>query len=150
MYQPVKTFRWFRFGDLNMENGGGFYSFEGWPHYIDIIRVTPCSDAGGPDNQFWIERGSLFMERSKEDFERALAMIGMDDADEWRRLSRATKRHAKTQAVLGYYGMDRDSHWTIQIGAKAEPCSSSFTTLIPDYVLRGNCSLENYIYENRF
>jgi len=148
MYKPAKRFRWHRFGDLSMENGGGFYSFEGWPHYVDVIRVTPCSDAGGPDNQFWLERGTIFMGRKPEELKNARSIFGMDE-DDYKKLSRATKRHFMAEAVLAAHGMDRDAHWTVQIGAEADNHQPGFDPITIDEVLRGNCSLEKYVYEKR-
>ena len=48
--------RAFYSGDVNIENGGYFYSLEGvkWG-YVNAVRVVPCSDAGGPDNCYWID-----------------------------------------------------------------------------------------------
>ncbi|AJD82981.1 hypothetical protein PJWF_00088 [Achromobacter phage JWF] len=148
MYQPTKTFRAHRFGDVDMTQGGGFYDFEGWPHYVSIIRVTPCSDAGGPDNQFWVERGTLFMERGPDELKRARECFGLDE-EEFKKLTPASRRHAMAQAVLAYYGMECAERWTVQIGAKAEPCSTMFDPITPEETLRGNRSLEKYIYENR-
>ena len=150
MILTLKTFRWHRFGDVDMTQGGGFYCFDNWPYSVNIIRVTPCSDAGGPDNQFWVESGSIFMERGPHELRSARECIGLDD-DAWNKLTRAQRRHALTEAALAYYGIESSSaKWTVQIGAKPDPNhSSSFTPLIPDYVLRANRSLEKYIYENR-
>lgn len=149
MASIFKNYRWHRFGDINMEHGGGFYSFEGWPHYVDIIRVTPCSDAGGPDNQFWVESGTLFMKRKRDELKRAREIFGQDE-EFYQKLTRAQKRHYMVEAILASYGLDNRIHWSVQIGQKPDPNhSDSFTPLVPDYVLRANRSLEKYIYECR-
>ena len=69
--------RWHYFGDINLEYGGFFYRTDQWQHlYADVVLVTPCSDAGLPDNQFWIE--NLVVEpKAQEDLQDALEMGGL-------------------------------------------------------------------------
>lgn len=134
-----------RFGDMSMEHGGGFYAFDGWPYWVSCLQVVPCSEAGGPDNQFWVERGALHVQRSKPEMERILATIGMDDPDEWRRLGRAGQRHAKIQAVLRYCGMGGITREVVQVG----PTDTFFNKrgwdpITADITLRAGSSIENY------
>lgn len=154
MYKPIKKPRWFKFGDADMTQGGGFYSLEEWKNgFVEIIRVTPCADAGGPSNQFWIELGSVYTERSKEEIQRALCCCGLDDKEVWKQYTRAERRHLIVEAILAYYGMESPSRWTVQIGAKVDPFWNDRGGFDPinniDEVLRGNCSLEKYVYEKR-
>lgn len=53
--------RWYYFGDVNPENGGMLIRLSE-PEYglADCVRITPCADAGGPANMFWIEALSVF------------------------------------------------------------------------------------------
>lgn len=53
--------RWFYSGDADIENGGFFYDLSNFDDlgYAQAVRVTPCSDAGGPDNVFWVEMLSV-------------------------------------------------------------------------------------------
>ena len=51
------------FGDVNIEHGGVFYTLKGYRDgYVSAVRVTACSDAGGPDNCFWMEHLTLYGE----------------------------------------------------------------------------------------
>lgn len=52
-----KRKHWHYQGDVNIEHGGMYYCLDGFDQgYAECVRVTPCSNAGGPDNTFWIEQ----------------------------------------------------------------------------------------------
>lgn len=51
---------WHYSGDVNIEHGGMFYNLATWEDgYVECWRCQPCSDAGGPDNMYWIEHLSV-------------------------------------------------------------------------------------------
>lgn len=128
------------FGDVNIRHGGYFFELSGMPHSARVLRVVPASDMDGPDNLFVLEAGDVWMDRPKIDIERALACAGHDDIDEWRRLTRAEQRNAKVDALLSYYGMERETaHW-LQIGPGHEPGERQI-----DFQLRGNASLRRWV-----
>src|ERR1700685_3511801 len=66
--------RWHYMGDINLEYGGYFWREDGADDYVLCVRVTPCSDAGGPNNLFWIEQGSIYMDATKR--QQCLSVIG--------------------------------------------------------------------------
>lgn len=129
--------RWHYIGDVNLEHGGAFIQEGDWPDYCNAVQVTPCSDAGGPNNWYWIESGTVYL-GNPEHVARALECCDESaDAPQWR----------KGDAMLGYMGMDRDSCVIVQIGAKRGDCDSCQwdTDTECDYVLRGNSSLRRYV-----
>lgn len=128
--------KWNYSGDVNLEYGGFFWKEDGQEDYVLAVRVTPCSDAGGPDNLFCIEIGSIYLpndERRKA----ALACIGSGDND-------APTRAELAYAFLAYCGMDIDETWVVRIG-RAEECSAAGWNPEPDIVLRGNARLDRFV-----
>lgn len=105
--------RFFYFGDVSIEYGGYFYCLDSWQYgYVDALRVTPVSDAGGPDNVFWIE--GLTVNIPKGDRLRgALDCVGIESLAS---LPRATRRHAIVHACIGYGLYDADALATVQVG----------------------------------
>lgn len=133
--------RWNYSGDINVEYGGYWWKEDGADDYVLAVRLTPCSDAGGPSNLFWIESGSIYLgDKARQDS--ALSVIGVDPCD-------ATRRDY-VEASLAYYGIEQDS-WrgqcVIQIG-KPDEAQDSWQwggTKDVDYQLRGNASLARFI-----
>lgn len=125
-------------GDVNIRYGGYYWKEDGADDYVLAVRITPCSDACGPDNQFWIEEGSIWLGDSERQT-RALDCIGVVPGD-------ATRRDY-VEAALAYYGIERDSKQILQIGAKAGDASHGWGGFIngPDIILRGNASLLRFI-----
>ncbi len=128
-------------GDVNIRYGGYFWKEDGSDDYVLAVRITPCSDAGGPDNQFWIEQGSIFLGDSARQVD-SLDVIGVS-------VSEATRRDY-VDAALACHGIERDS-WngeqTLQIGAKAGDASHGWRGFTdgPDIILRGNAKLRRFI-----
>lgn len=56
--------RWTYLGDVDPQNGGMLIRVCPEHGYADVARITPCADAGGPSNMFWIE---------------ALTVVGLDN-----------------------------------------------------------------------
>lgn len=53
----AKRTRWHYSGDVNIEHGGMFYNLSTFGEgYVSVVRCQPCTDAGGPDNCFWVEQ----------------------------------------------------------------------------------------------
>jgi len=129
--------RWHYIGDVNLEHGGAFIREGDWPDYCNAVQVTPCSDAGGPDNWYWIESGTVYL-GNPQHVQSALECTNTaSDAPQWRR----------GYAVLCYMGMDYDTRIIVQIGAKRGDCDSWRwdSDVQADVVLRGNTSLKRYV-----
>lgn len=128
-------------GDVNIRYGGYYWKEDGADDYVLAVRITPCSDAGGPDNQFWIEQGSIWL----GDTERqngALDCIGVAPSE-------ATRRDY-VDAALACHGIEWDpwnGEQTLQIGAKAGDASHGWRGFTdgPDIILRGNAKLRRFI-----
>lgn len=132
--------RIFYSGDVNIEHGGYFYDFTGWQWgYVDVTRVQPCSDAGGPDNQFWVESLTVNVRKGAA-LEEVLSCCGLtiDTLPKG-----AARRHALVDCHLAYVTYDQEWSEAVQVGAVAEPCGSGFDPVRIDKKLRGNASLYN-------
>lgn len=133
--------RWNYSGDINVEHGGYWWKEDGSDDYVLAVRLTSCSDAGGPSNLFWIESGSIYLgDKARQD--NALSVIGVEPCE-------ATRREY-VEASLVYYGIEQES-WcgqcVIQIG-KPEEAQDSWQwggVNGVDYQLRGNASLARFI-----
>lgn len=135
--------RLFYSGDRNIEYGGYFYSLDGWQwDYVSAVRVTPCSDAGGPDNCFWVERLTVNI-RDGLQLDWVMGCVGLD-REQLRKLSRAQKRHALIDAHIAYGAFDTEHSEMIQIGKEQDKFHSG-DIYIPTKVLRGNASLRRYV-----
>ena len=133
--------RFFYSGDRSIENGGFFYSLANWHYdYADAVRVTPCSDAGGPTNQFWVETLTANIPDGN-DLQRTLDCIGMDELPKG-----AARRHAIIDALIAYGTYDITSSEVVQIGTKPDEYGSrEFDPVHANTVLRANASLERYV-----
>lgn len=135
--------RWNYSGDVNLEEGGFYWKEDDADDYVIAVRVTPCTDAGGPANLFWIESGSIYLgDKAKQDS--SLSVIGVEPGE-------ATRRDY-VEAALAYGGIERDSYngqVVVQIGKVQEIIDSwQFGTskaYTPDVQLRGNASLARYV-----
>ncbi len=136
------TKKWRYEGDVNLECGGTFYKndLKNWIEndYVEVVAVAPCSDAGGPDNCFWIERNTVI--RKKD----TVSVFGFS-WDEDLLISSSgdvldNPELVLQEACFAYGSYDREHCEMIQIGK-----SEKVEGFNPDYVLRGNCTLENYV-----
>jgi hypothetical protein len=133
-------------GDVNCKYGGFFYCLTNWQYdYADALRIQPCSDAGGPDNLFWLER--LTVNIPKDDAKRNAALDCCGSRAEYDKLTEAQKRHALIDACIAYGYYDVDSTSVIQVGATMEKPRPEFGPITVDVMLRGNASL--YLYARR-
>jgi hypothetical protein len=110
--------RWFYSGDMSIENGGYFYNLDNWPNYVDAWRVTPCSDAGGPDNLFWIEELTVNVDEKLGDtrVRNAFAACGWQDE----KFSRRELRHRIVHAFVAYGYYDQTPSKALMVGTKPD------------------------------
>lgn len=136
--------KWNYNGDVNLECGGFFWKEDGADDYVLCVRVTPCSDAGGPNNQFWIESGSIYMPNDPDKRRRALSVCGYENEAE-------PSRSMLVDAFMAYQGVEHDSmngQIVVQIGAKADEPGHGWGEVRVDHVIRGNSRLANYVWNN--
>ena len=136
--------KWNYNGDLNLEYGGFYWKEDGADDYVLCVRVTPCSDAGGPGNQFWIERGSIYMPNDAEKRCRALSVCGYENEPN-------PSRGMLFDAFMAYQGVEHycmNAQTVVQIGAKADEPGHGWGEVRVDQVIRGNAKLANYVRDN--
>jgi hypothetical protein len=143
--------RWFYSGDLDIQNGGTFYNLDNWPHYVDAWRVSPCSDAGGPDNVFWLEELTVNVDPKMVNhggrMESALRLIGVSD-DEFNALSVNRQRHVIVGAYLAYGLYDQCSSRVVMVGPRPDELWESrggFEMPGVDTTLRSNVDLKKWL-----
>lgn len=130
-------------GDVNPEYGGLFYTLETVKlGYVDIVRITPCSDAGGPDNCFWIDVLNVNIERCQDDIDKATSDCGW--TDEYRSSSKAQKTHMTIVACVaaGFYDCDDCDRTMVRIG-KPDEYYNGVGEFNPDCVFRAGTRIGN-------
>ena len=137
--------RIFYSGDVSIEHGGFFYDLSSWDcGYVSATRVTPCSDAGGPDNQFWVENLTVNLREG----------AALDDVLQCCGMTRETlpkgaaRRHAIVECHIAYGAYDVEQNEVVQVGAKPDPISAGrpgFDPVRVNVVLRANASLRKYV-----
>lgn len=144
--------RWRYFGDVHLSEGGVFLRIE--PdglanNYADAVRVTPCSDAGGPDNMWWVEALTVLLPEQKDpDFARVLDSCGMTKVPGGSALQRA---YALAEMCVQYGRYDpancfpNASSETVQIGAISAFDKERKEEIRATVVLHGNASLRKYV-----
>lgn len=86
----MKRRHWHYNGDVNIEHGGFFYDLSTFEQgYVDVVRVVPCSDAGGPDNYFWLQKLNAVIYSTRP-------FAGKGDTIEMRRAHRALHQEQYT------------------------------------------------------
>lgn len=134
--------RLFYSGDINANYGGHFYSLNNFHHdYVNLVRITATSDAGGPDNVFWVEKLTVNLRKGAE-LQRALDVVGVN-AETYAKATRATRRHMAIEACLSYGFYDVESSETVSIGEPLgwKQAGDSENVM---HQLRGNASIRNY------
>lgn len=146
--------RWNYSGDVDLEYGGLFWREAGAHEYVEAVRVTPCSDAGGPNNVFHVESGSIYMPRER--YGAALDTCGYKVGRAWetgaqvidgtgKALDARASRALIVDAFACYHGVERDSEYMLRIG-KVDPGASGWgSDCEPDFVLRAGSSLKNFV-----
>lgn len=105
--------RFFYSGDVSIEHGGMFYCLDSWQWgYVDALRVVPVSDAGGPDNVFWLEKLTINL-RTGAELDSILQTSGWTREDIPKG---AASRHFLVQAHVSYGAYDCESVATARIG----------------------------------
>lgn len=134
-------------GDVNLEHGGYFFRVgkdESRYQYSSVVRVTPCSDADGPDNLFWVETLTVNLPdkelRAKNGM---LSCVGMDE-ETLASLTPAKRFAELVYASLAYGCYDQESNKTVQIGPKDE-FYSGHEEIPVDVQLRAGSSLHNWV-----
>ena len=136
--------KWYYSGDINLEYGGLFYRLDNikWG-YADALRVTPCSDAGGQDNAYWIEELTVNLPDDKRHPERRediLASCGIDTLPKGR-----AGLHMLVDACVGYGSYDIEQSDVVQIGKAPDVVGTRCDIVRPTVILRGNASLRRYV-----
>lgn len=140
-------------GDRNIEYGGVFYSLKTWKWgYVNAVRVTPCSDAGGPDNCFWVERLTVNIRTMAPELDNILNTCGYSlQGFKDQKLTRAQIRHLMVDAHIAYGAYDIDSSMTVKHGKDSDPYrrpgwdAEGFKNPDVTLTLRGNASLRRYV-----
>jgi hypothetical protein len=130
---------WNYSGDVNIEHGGYFWREDGASDYVLVVRVTPCSDGGGPDNLFNIEQGAIYLP-DDERRDKALSTIDVHRLD--------ASRSDLVEAFLAYSGIDRDftnSETIVRVGPVDKFPKQDGWNPAPHKILRSNASLRRYV-----
>lgn len=129
--------RWNYIGDINLEHGGFFWKEDGANDYVLAVDVIPCSDAGGPDNKFVIEVGSIYLPiNDAVRMQSALDTIG--------ETIESASRADIVYAFKAYHGLDDRAEYCVQIGKNEDETSIGWNPE-PDRILRSNAKLKNYV-----
>jgi len=130
--------RFFYSGDVSIEHGGYFYCLDSWQWgYVDALRVTPCSDAGGPDNCFWLEEITINIRDSGPELNSVLSVCGLTLET---LPTGAARGHALVDCHLSHGTYDMHASTMVQIGPN-DPFYSGRDRFTPDYRLRASVSL---------
>ena len=129
--------KWKYSGDVDLKHGGFYWLDEGDEDFVTAVDVVPCSAAGGPDNLFYIEVGTIFLPADRDKQESILGVIGMTPED--------ASREDFIYAAKAHSGLERDYDEVVRIGKEEEPYHSTGWNPEPDIVLRGNASLRRYV-----
>lgn len=151
----IKRKVWHYSGDVNIEHGGYFYNLDNWQYdYVEMVRCVPCSDGGGPDNQFWVEDLTVNLPHGVTKLETDAARVKMIldcgmDMDEYAGCTERVQRHWLVDACLQYGKYDTNTTFEVQVGKEIDPSWSGreFVALQGSdlNVLRSNASLRNWV-----
>jgi hypothetical protein len=136
---------WYYGGDGFVDAGGKWISLDGFKYdYATVVRVTPCEDAGGPENEYWIDQ--LCVNIPEEGGEKWNAMVRSCNAEEMLDNTEEPCLDDEDRQLIiveccvmyGYY----DTEWTrlLRIG-KEESCRSHEyrnADAAPDIQVRGS------------
>lgn len=138
---------WSNFGDMSPEHGQTWIKNtypDSTQDFAECVEVISGSDVGLADNQYLIQRGSIYMPLDDKDkVESALGVIDKTPSlATW--IDKALAFHA-------YHGMDLDTFGgfeVVQVGKTLDDWTANGTTHESDTLLHGNASIEKYIREN--
>ena len=136
-------YKWHYNGDVNLTYGGYYWREDGADDYVLVVRVIPCSDAGGPDNLFCIEQGSLYLPGDTDKRRRALGVCGWEKEEN-------PSREMLVDAFIAYGGIDQDcmNGATVVRFGPAHPIGRDSWNPAPDVILRANANLKKYVKDN--
>lgn len=129
--------RWHYEGDINLEYGGFYWREMGLPDCVEVVRVTPVSDAGGPNNVFEICTGSISL--SPANLKGALSCCGFESAN--------PTRAELVFAFYHYCGIETDETLIVRVG----PIDAFWSdgrggwNPAPDRILRANADLARFV-----
>ena len=130
---------WRNFGDVSPGYGQTWIA-PGGDDYARIVSVLSGSEIGLADNQYVIERGSIYF--SPQEWNSALDCCGMDiiGPPEYAEIA---------YAFNAYMGFDRDiwgGFQIVQVGKKPDYWTAAGTTCEdPDVILHGNANISRYL-----
>jgi len=136
--------KWKYIGDRDLQCGGVFISVDANDTqygYASAIRVIPASDAGLPDNQFWVEWVTVNGLDDNKRVTTALESCG------WTSDNPGMMEKIDALMCYGYYDVNHSE--VIQLGAEVDPFySGRDEPLKPTIILRTNASLRNWVKRN--
>ena len=132
--------KYVNFGDVSPEHGQIWIANEGDSDFAPVVEILSGSDIGLADNQYMIQRGSIYF--SPDNWNAALACLGVDRIGPPEFLEIA-------YAFNAYQGFDRDTYGgfeIVQVGKTLDDWTARGTTCTePDRVLHGNASIKRYL-----
>lgn len=136
------------YGDIAIENGGTYYALDTWKDgYADVLRVTACGDAGGPDNEWWIEQLTVSFDPKRytkdPDIDSCLKVIGSDLAQISGMRSKP-RRRLVIEACVAYGKYDVIQQRAVRIG-KEQAGGREWGGNPGIEQLRGNTSLKRVV-----
>jgi hypothetical protein len=133
------------FGDVNLEHGGYFYTtcdFK-W-NFSTVVRVQPCSDAGGPSNCFWIEHLTVNLPKVIEFNNNVILTSGISQGD-FNKLTPVGRAKCYINAALGYGKYDQESSTMVRIGGPDEFFNGRHEEWEPSEILHANWTIKGYV-----
>lgn len=143
---------WLYSGDVSVVHGGTFYKIADLAeHETDFlaggvsVEFVECSGVDGCDNQYRIERGSIWInpkiDLSREKLAQEFGWTLEDMPGDVLAINQLRAEYLK-----GYFGFDSDLREVVQIGKRPDDYANSPDNA--DTVLNGNCKIENYLIRN--
>jgi hypothetical protein len=133
----MDTYEWHYSGDVNLRHDGFYWREDSSDDQAWIVRITPLSMSGGPDNLFRVEAGYLHLPENESIRRSALSIIGVEPG-------KATQENL-VHAFESYHALDVDEERVIRIGKPDEFWSGRGDPPEPDVVLRSDASLRKYV-----
>lgn len=147
MKMPYEINNWTNFGDVSPDHGQ-LWICDAYPDstqdFAECVEIIGGSDIGLADNQYRIQRGSIYM--PLDDARKVASALGVIG-----KTSSLATWIDKALAFHAYHGADPDYHGfeIVQHGKRLDDWTASGTTCdAPDVVLHGNASLTKYLAQN--
>jgi len=127
---------WTYVGDVGIRHGGMYWKdVDG--ETVDVVKVIPYRDAGGPENLFRIVSGHVDVALDEDRRRQGLSIIGVEPEN--------ATREDLLQAALQLSEQDWDYDYVVRIGAQDPFWTDNGRMPEPTVVLNGNASLRKYI-----